>query len=180
MQHQVAKILIITLEFEAFNNELGVNGALGNRGVFGGGYATPAKVNTIDFITISTLGNAQDFGDLTTGMKIYNLKPKLAAGAYFQKQFNNYLVDVAQQTQIVKGTSIEKDWAVHNELIKTLNKLSKLIAKIYLTGYANNAKVYVQKDNSLFDNTFLQHLWCSQLTISQVTTSQKCNQAVTS
>jgi len=78
---------------------------------------------------------------------------------YTQKQFNNYLVDVAQQTQIVKGTSIEKDWAVHNELIKTLNKLSKLIAKIYLTGYANNAKVYVQKDNSLFDNTFLQQLF---------------------
>jgi hypothetical protein len=29
------------LEFEAFNNELGVNGALGNRGLFGGGSLTP-------------------------------------------------------------------------------------------------------------------------------------------
>jgi hypothetical protein len=53
------------LEMEAFNNELGVSGALGNRGVFGGGY-TPTATNTIDYITISTLGNAQDFGDLTT------------------------------------------------------------------------------------------------------------------
>jgi len=34
------------------------------RGLFGGGY-TPTLSNTIDFITISTLGDAQDFGDLT-------------------------------------------------------------------------------------------------------------------
>jgi hypothetical protein len=37
------------------------------RGVFGGGYS-PSPVsynNTIDYVTISTLGNAQDFGDLT-------------------------------------------------------------------------------------------------------------------
>jgi hypothetical protein len=56
------------LEFEATNNELGVSGALGNRGVFfGGGYGgSPAVAyNTIDYITISTLGNALDFGDLT-------------------------------------------------------------------------------------------------------------------
>jgi hypothetical protein len=54
------------LEFEAFNNELGVNGALGNRGLFGGGFVAPTLVNTIDYITISTTGNAIDFGDLIT------------------------------------------------------------------------------------------------------------------
>ena len=37
----------------------------GARGVFGGGYQTPAiETNVIDYITISTLGNAIDFGDL--------------------------------------------------------------------------------------------------------------------
>ena len=40
------------------------------RGVFGGGYspgASPfAVVNTIDYVTIATLGNAKDFGDLTS------------------------------------------------------------------------------------------------------------------
>ena len=36
----------------------------GARGVFGGGFA-PGSVNTIDFITISSTGNALDFGDLT-------------------------------------------------------------------------------------------------------------------
>jgi hypothetical protein len=55
------------LEMEAFNNEIGQAGALGNRGVFGGG-ATPTIVNTIEYITISTLGNALDFGDLNGGL----------------------------------------------------------------------------------------------------------------
>ena len=39
-----------------------VNG--GNRGVFGGGYASSTP-NVIDYITIPTLGNATDFGDLS-------------------------------------------------------------------------------------------------------------------
>jgi hypothetical protein len=36
----------------------------GARGLFGGGYNAPAILNVIDYITISTLGNALDFGDL--------------------------------------------------------------------------------------------------------------------
>ena len=35
------------------------------RGVFAGGYITPSHNNSIDYVTISTLSNAQDFGDLT-------------------------------------------------------------------------------------------------------------------
>ena len=42
------------------NNDL--NG--GNRGLFGGGYSPAAVLNTIDYVTISSTGNAQDFGDL--------------------------------------------------------------------------------------------------------------------
>jgi len=56
------------LEMEAFNNELGVSGALGNRGVFGGGF-TPGATNVIDYITISSTGNAVDFGDLLTSYR---------------------------------------------------------------------------------------------------------------
>lgn len=55
------------LEMEAFNVELGVSGALGNRGLFGGG-SHPNFVtyyNIIDYITITTLGNSLDFGDLS-------------------------------------------------------------------------------------------------------------------
>ena len=39
----------------------------GERGVWGGGEsnASPATINTIDYVTIGTAGNATDFGDLT-------------------------------------------------------------------------------------------------------------------
>ena len=36
------------------------------RGVFAGGYDSPARVNIIDFITIASAGNATDFGDTPT------------------------------------------------------------------------------------------------------------------
>ena len=36
-----------------------------DRGAFGGGFDDTSNYNTIDYITISTTGNAQDFGDLT-------------------------------------------------------------------------------------------------------------------
>ena len=35
------------------------------RGLFAGGYGAPASLNNIEFITIASTGNAQDFGDLT-------------------------------------------------------------------------------------------------------------------
>ena len=37
------------------------------RAIFGGG-ETPGRINTIQFVTISTLGNAQDFGDLSAAV----------------------------------------------------------------------------------------------------------------
>ena len=40
----------------------------GARGIFSGG-ATPSVVNTLDFVTISTAGNATDFGDLLTVLR---------------------------------------------------------------------------------------------------------------
>ena len=67
---------LVWLEFEASNVELGHNNTatdifaagdsagLGTRALFGGGYA-PGDQNTIDYISISTFGNAIDFGDLT-------------------------------------------------------------------------------------------------------------------
>ena len=38
------------------------------RGIFAGGYS-PSNTNTIDYVTFSTLGNAQDFGDLTSAKR---------------------------------------------------------------------------------------------------------------
>ena len=42
------------------------------RGIFAGGYQGPANQNTIDYITIATLGNATDFGERNnTGARIF-------------------------------------------------------------------------------------------------------------
>ena len=56
------------------------------RGIIAGGYAAPARLNTIDFVTIATLGNAQDFGDFTdsknTGAGASNKVRAVYAGGY--------------------------------------------------------------------------------------------------
>ena len=53
--------------FELIDPDLGggtgSNTGLGTRGIISGGH-TPSVTNVIQYITISTLGNAQDFGDL--------------------------------------------------------------------------------------------------------------------
>ena len=60
----------VWLEFEASSEELGdqnnsnSSGGTGTRGLFAGGYS-PGETNIIDYVTIETLGDAQDFGDLT-------------------------------------------------------------------------------------------------------------------
>ena len=60
----------VWLEFEASSEELGdqnnsnSTGGTGHRGLVGGG-SEPGNSDTINYITISTLGNAQDFGNLS-------------------------------------------------------------------------------------------------------------------
>ena len=53
-------------QFELIDPDLGggtgSNTGLGTRALFGGGHS-PGYVDTIDFVTISTTGNAQDFGE---------------------------------------------------------------------------------------------------------------------
>ena len=36
-----------------------------------GGYVSPAMINTMEYVTIATRGNAQDFGDLTEPTNIF-------------------------------------------------------------------------------------------------------------
>ena len=56
-------------QFELINPNLGggtgSNTGLGVRALSMGGQVFPADINKIDFVTIPTLGNAQDFGDLS-------------------------------------------------------------------------------------------------------------------
>ena len=56
------------------------------RGVFGGGYSPGASpyvvVNTIDYVTIATLGNASDFGDLTQARTAYGSAASSTRGVF--------------------------------------------------------------------------------------------------
>ena len=58
-------------QFELIDPELGggtgSNTGLGTRAVLPGGMSAPARSASISFLTISTLGNTQDFGDLAAG-----------------------------------------------------------------------------------------------------------------
>ena len=58
----------VWLEFEATSEEIGQSGAVGHRDVFCGGrnspVSSPGALDVIDYFTVSTLGNAQDFGNL--------------------------------------------------------------------------------------------------------------------
>ena len=68
---------LVWLEFEASSEELGDKNNLtssrgtGTRGVIVGGYGgSPAAAkDTIDYLSISTLGNTQDFGDISSGTR---------------------------------------------------------------------------------------------------------------
>ena len=57
-------------QFELIDPDLGggtgSNTGLGTRGLYGGGYSQCCNESYWIFLTISTLGNGQDFGDLTT------------------------------------------------------------------------------------------------------------------
>jgi hypothetical protein len=56
------------LEFEATSEEIGQSGVVGHRAVFCGGrnapVSSPGALDVIDYFTVSTLGNAIDFGNL--------------------------------------------------------------------------------------------------------------------
>ena len=56
-------------QFELIDPDLGggtgSNTGLGTRGLYGGGTTPSVATNRIGFLTLSTLGNGQDFGDLT-------------------------------------------------------------------------------------------------------------------
>ena len=67
----------VWLEFEASSEELGggnagisttfSTGGTGTRGVIGGANSAPVFTNAIDYLSMSTLGNTQDFGELIQG-----------------------------------------------------------------------------------------------------------------
>lgn len=79
-----------------------------------------------------------------------------SARCFTQKQFNNYQIYTGQTPDVVSGTSSETDWSLNNQLRVKLNTQFKLIGRLYSTGYKNNSTVFLEKNNSLYDQSFLE------------------------
>ena len=84
-------------------------------------------------------------------------KTHLQTSARFfqQKQFNNYLVYTSNQPSPVDGDSKENDWGFNNQLFHSISKKVKLISRLYVTGYQNNAQVFLQNNKELYDRSYL-------------------------
>ena len=86
-----------------------------------------------------------------------NVKTQLQSSARFftQTQFNNYLVYTGNQPSAVDGNSKETDWGFNNQLFHSFSKKVKLISRLYVTGYQNNAKVFLENTKELYDKSYL-------------------------
>jgi outer membrane receptor for ferrienterochelin and colicins len=78
-----------------------------------------------------------------------------SARLFTQKQFNNYLVYTGAQPAEVDGNSKETDWGFNNQLFHSFSNKVKLINRLYITGYQNNAEVFLQSSKQLFDKSYL-------------------------
>ncbi len=87
-----------------------------------------------------------------------NTSLQSSARFFTQKQFNNYLVYTGNQPEAVDGSSNETDWSFNNQLQQHFSNTIKLVSRLYITGYQDNADVFLQKDNTLYDRSFLQQL----------------------
>jgi outer membrane receptor for ferrienterochelin and colicins len=82
-----------------------------------------------------------------------NAKNKFTVSArYFSdKQFNNYVIYPEQEPQIVKGNTIETDKSLYSRWQHTVNDKLNYFTSLYTTSYSNNAAVFLQKNDSLYE-----------------------------
>ncbi|HMC99518.1 MAG TPA: TonB-dependent receptor, partial [Ferruginibacter sp.] len=78
-----------------------------------------------------------------------------SARFFTQKQFNNYLVYTGAQPDPVDGSTNETDWSFNNQLQHRFSTNMNLTTHVYTTGYRDNADVYSQRNDSLYDHSYL-------------------------
>ena len=87
-------VIVNNYQIGISTNPAGSSGGLGTRAFFGGGL-DPATVSDIEYLTISTLGNAQDFGDLTGNRQRLGVCASstrgILAGGYTGSGFDNQI-----------------------------------------------------------------------------------------
>ena len=120
------------------------------RGIFGGGYGsgspwTPA-INTIDYVTIATLGNALDFGDLSVSRSAYPGGSSATRGCFIAGRFSptsswyNVIDYVTIQST---GNAFDFGDLVHTENPNqkgTSNQIRSVYGGGYQTGVSNEWK----------------------------------------
>jgi len=116
-----------------------VNG--GNRGVFGGGTGSgnPSTKNVIDYISIPTLGNATDFGDLSNRKRLFggcsNGSRGLFGGGYQmeenQSQSNSNSIDYIT----IGTTGNATDFGDLTQARRSLSALANATRGVFVAGY---------------------------------------------
>jgi len=87
-------------------------------------------------------------------------KSKLTlSGRFFNEtQFNNYLIFPQGETEIVKGKTIETDGSLFARFDHKVNNKVSYMGSVYATSYSNNASVFLQKNDSLYETIRLSDL----------------------
>ena len=120
----------------------------GARGLFGGGrvdYSGPAApVNTIDLITISTLGNATDFGDLSASQRRFGSCASSTRGVFGGGFFP---ADTAVMTYITfSSTGNSTSFGNLTESKRTVNGLANSTRGVWLGGTNNTPTTDIVKN----------------------------------
>ena len=105
-------------------NNSNSTGGTGTRAVFGGGYA-PGGTDHMDYITIDTLGNAQDFGDL--GVSAFGFAGYAGRVFGFQSGYHPNGSNIYKQTIASTGSSVDSTFDLS-------------VARGYSTGLSNSTR----------------------------------------
>lgn len=112
----------------------------------------------------SIYGKTSDpFADYNFNAKVvYDLNKNnqfIFSARYFtDKQFNNYLIFPDGKESVVKGNTIETDKSIFGKWQHTINDGLNYKVSFYATGYSNNAAVFLQKNDSLYEEIKLDQL----------------------
>jgi len=132
-----------TLEYFDGTHWLAINAA-GYRGIFGGGAVYPGgpfsgpAVNTIDYITIAALGDAQDFGDLTNITTRSSALSSSTRGVFGASAFTNNILDYV--TIATTGNALDFGDDIVNPLSGTASNETR---GLFAGGYIHNVIRYI-------------------------------------
>jgi len=74
------------------------------------------------------------------------------SGRFFNEtQFNNYLIYPGSVPEIVQGKTIETDGSLFGRFEHKVNNKITYMGSVYATTYSNNASVFTQKNDSLYE-----------------------------